>query len=1235
MPLPVDLLHEITTPSAWPNLRLVSRKFRNVVDPTFFSILFLSGNRLHLRESVEFIRVVGRGRTGWSTHATVLVVLQSAPATGPLKTSNSQKLTLEELEAVPALLAAAIRSCPRLRSFRFSGFTDPSWLYQTICDCVNEFPSPNYLDVWHNNDTPLLPQLSGLTTLRISTRVHLTSYQLRHRLALTVKPIWPRLQQPVPLQNVPLVQQVKSIVAQCPRLRVLHLAGGDSWDGVWALLVSRGIPLVSLTTDRVTEALLEYLKSYSGLERLVINGDWRTASGDGGLAGEFFDEVLPLHAPTLEVFRCVWAWRCDWCLGPNNASKIAEMSHLIDLDMSVNEEEVYTHDADKDVFHLALHTISRLPNLQCLTLFAALAADADAEYLEFETTTRVWDRRNKKKAALDAYLPRLQNLTLVENRGDIWNEGDWLDVSLHARRGRLYSYYVPADSLRVVWAVHVVRTLKFWGLVLPVLPIALAIDVYLSPPPLLPHLPFDFSPDEVTAVLSHHLGLESFDVLRGENAALEEMFQAQGAMGLVGEQKERGVLLLTMDEVDAQQIRLPGSLRHVMSLESPATPTLDSIISSYLHRATHVYTSILATYPSTDTSESLQSTYSAQLSSLSEFLSQTPAAFAAEELTALRKLRNTFGASSPEYAAAVGDTRALLQSAVLNDVKVALLTFSSSASSTPVKRQVQPSQAPFPSPRPAPQQPISSIGTCFATVDACTNTTSSCSGHGECVSATKAGRTCFVCACGKTSTTVGDKVSTQSWVGERCERKDVSGPFVLLAGTTLGLILVVGMSVGLLYSVGTIELPGCWLTSAPILRTWPMTLLPPPYPDQSPLTLPAYAPTPRPDERVLQRAARLVAPRTGTFLRSDRDDGARLTVMLAGQKEDNMDRPAFGRGSTISGTVFVAAQEGIVSVTLKLAGVLEALSVSLGYHAVKVLDESLFLFSRTPTTVCPNALQFSYRVPVVFKQNADRFSLPPSCDIAFPDGGFVKCIYSLEVIATYRAAPFLVKERSVQIELDYRQRTRPSRPRIHDPSLFATIKTCPEEWLQTPVELTTGTGDGRRAADLRCDLFVPSVGVFALAESIPFHVQLAGPLDALRELLLMNGAGTGNNTIVRQPIRVSLLRQVVLSSPEKGATKVNTVLCEAALGSLPAPYPLVKANWGLGEDHAALNWDGMLHLQNASVPSFDAGSVKVSYLISVQLVPSKTSQSTINRAHFGIPVKLTTDTWAGSAENPD
>ncbi|KAJ7139058.1 hypothetical protein C8R44DRAFT_605015 [Mycena epipterygia] len=330
---------------------------------------------------------------------------------------------------------------------------------------------------------------------------------------------------------------------------------------------------------------------------------------------------------------------------------------------------------------------------------------------------------------------------------------------------------------------------------------AQAVSVYLHPPRTSRSR---LAQEDASAALSRHLGLEVFEALR-DSSTLDysaESFVAQGS---------KNVLLLTIDDADAQAIRI---LRPSFELPTPPSSqisSLYSVISTYLHRAKHAYTSIYSADPS---SQSRPAWYTAELDSIMSFFDNAQgASFAAAELSGLAIIRGTHGENSDEYRTAMDVTRKLLQHAIKHDIQIAVLTFSPSTH-TEGKRAPAPqlSQAPFP--RPPPQSPISSVSTCHTTLDACNNATSSCSGRGECAGATKSGRTCFVCSCGTTQTGSGNQVKTEIWVGESCERKDISAPFVLLAGTTIVLLLVIAGSISLLYTVGNIELPSVLMGGA-------------------------------------------------------------------------------------------------------------------------------------------------------------------------------------------------------------------------------------------------------------------------------------------------------------------------------------------------------------------------------------------------------------------------------------
>ncbi|KAJ6507276.1 hypothetical protein C8R47DRAFT_1315538 [Mycena vitilis] len=331
---------------------------------------------------------------------------------------------------------------------------------------------------------------------------------------------------------------------------------------------------------------------------------------------------------------------------------------------------------------------------------------------------------------------------------------------------------------------------------------AQAVNVYLYPPQL--SLRPNLAPEDASAALSRHLGLEIFEAFRDSSSLdySEESFVGQGS---------QNALLLSLDYTDAKAIRIPSALHSSFNFPTPPSSpvsSLYSVISTYLHRATHAYTSIYSANPS---SQSTKASYIAELDSITSFFNNAQgASFAAAELSGLTSIRKVHGINSDEYKSALDATRKLLQHAIAGDIRIAMLTFFPSGHVA--AKRAEPSQAPFP--RPPPQSPIGSVSTCHTTLDECNNATSTCSGRGECSGATKSGRTCFVCSCGTTRTGSGNQVKTESWVGESCERKDISGPFVLLAGTTIVLLLVIAGSVSLLYTVGNIELPSVLMGGA-------------------------------------------------------------------------------------------------------------------------------------------------------------------------------------------------------------------------------------------------------------------------------------------------------------------------------------------------------------------------------------------------------------------------------------
>jgi len=115
-----------------------------------------------------------------------------------------------------------------------------------------------------------------------------------------------------------------------------------------------------------------------------------------------------------------------------------------------------------------------------------------------------------------------------------------------------------------------------------------------------------------------------------------------------------------------------------------------------------------------------------------------------------------------------------------------------------------------------PFAPAASLPYRYATLAGCQRATGNCTGHGHCrVVYSEAGSNdrrndYYGCVCDIPDVDRnkdGSVRKTTRFGGAACQKVDVSVPFWILLSTTVFLILVVTMGVGMLYSMGGEELP--------------------------------------------------------------------------------------------------------------------------------------------------------------------------------------------------------------------------------------------------------------------------------------------------------------------------------------------------------------------------------------------------------------------------------------------
>ncbi len=109
---------------------------------------------------------------------------------------------------------------------------------------------------------------------------------------------------------------------------------------IWKAFVASGIHLQELEHDTITNSLLDYLLTYSGLKKLCL-----TYLGSDELIlaqtyTRFFTDVLPNHQETLEELKLTPRFECQWCFGINNSFTVAKCTKLKHLSACVFSSQV-------------------------------------------------------------------------------------------------------------------------------------------------------------------------------------------------------------------------------------------------------------------------------------------------------------------------------------------------------------------------------------------------------------------------------------------------------------------------------------------------------------------------------------------------------------------------------------------------------------------------------------------------------------------------------------------------------------------------------------------------------------------------------------------------------------------------------------------------------------------------------------------------------------------------------
>ncbi|KAH7927815.1 hypothetical protein BV22DRAFT_1118028 [Leucogyrophana mollusca] len=363
-------------------------------------------------------------------------------------------------------------------------------------------------------------------------------------------------------------------------------------------------------------------------------------------------------------------------------------------------------------------------------------------------------------------------------------------------------------------------------------------------------------------------------------------------------------------------------------------------------------------------------------------------------------------------------------------------------------------------------------------------------------------------------------------------------------------------------------------------------------------------------------------PRTGVFRRITDN----VTLALRDQLPGNV-QPSYGRNGLMRGQLTLRGSEDLVSVSLKLEGQL-SVQIAGSSRTTVLFSNSYTMWEGSPSgPPCPHSIPFALFFPPTFRDGGQMRDLPPSFETP---GNTAICSYTLSVILSRqrKLLSLLKPSDNVTVAVRYHPRSRPQTPMLpSDLPFMSTVKSSPEEWHQ--VVCAMNSVQSSSLAPIQCLLFIPAIQVYALTDTIPFHLQLRAPRPSMISFLGQpqysktpsGSAGTGAGTA----IRVYLLRQTTIKLYES-TTTTSRVLGEGKLRASQTKSPCCGEPAKDGLD--ALDWEGEIRCsEDVTIASFATSQAIVKDFIVLALTPTCPQVSSLAPLKHYHPVRLVTDPW--------
>ncbi|KAJ6491063.1 hypothetical protein C8R45DRAFT_1213163 [Mycena sanguinolenta] len=374
--LSVELLEVIgaqLAPTDHVVLRQVCRDLNGAICRLFFSALTLKMNQTGSglsEDTVEKLKVLGTGQTGWSFHAKTLRIFSDRMANK--EDAHNDKLvdlldrTLASLSKIQTVVWHVHH-----RDLPWGHHEVFGWGQTAILHFLNTLPNLNNLEL-------NIPNTLNVSELKVQTLRRFTLKTPGHGRGPSWRPLNPEAYEDF----------VHLIISQ-KQLSSLHIEGFVELSAVWRMLRSKPpntVKVTEITTTVVTQELFDYLSSFSGIRKLTLRApDGGNVDESNRLADTFFETVLPHHVESLEELSCPAAFESRFSFGRHNVDLVSSLHKLTKLEMSINAGavrriksvasigvSVKAKQADiTPVVKLLLETAATLPALSSLTIVPA------------------------------------------------------------------------------------------------------------------------------------------------------------------------------------------------------------------------------------------------------------------------------------------------------------------------------------------------------------------------------------------------------------------------------------------------------------------------------------------------------------------------------------------------------------------------------------------------------------------------------------------------------------------------------------------------------------------------------------------------------------------------------------------------------------------------------------------------------------------------------------------------